>query len=75
MADAVQLVMIRLSAAPRALNNFHNASWGSAPLHPRAGSPAEHLGWGARLYAIATLRGLSPKSLSLDQSFLKHVGH
>jgi hypothetical protein len=35
-------------------------SWGSAAaaLHPRAGSPAEHLGWGARLYAAATLRGL-----------------
>ena len=33
-------------------------SWGSAALHPRAGSPAEHLGWGARLYAVAALRGL-----------------
>jgi hypothetical protein len=34
-------------------------SWGSATLHPRAGSPAEHLGWGARLYAIARYRGLA----------------
>ncbi len=33
-------------------------SWGSAALHSRAGSPAEHLGWGARLYAVAALRGL-----------------
>src|SRR5688500_14973016 len=31
---------------------------GFAALHPRAGSPAEHLGWGARLYAVAALRGL-----------------
>jgi hypothetical protein len=46
----VQLVMIRLSAAPRALDNFLKASWGSAPLHPR-------------LYAIAALRGLSTKDL------------
>jgi len=37
-------------------------SWGSAPLHPRAGAPAEHLGWGARLYAIAALRGLNANS-------------
>jgi hypothetical protein len=32
-------------------------SWGSAPLHPRAGSPAEHLGWGARLYAFTRCAG------------------
>ena len=25
---------------------------------PRAGSPAEHLGWGARLYAVGRYRGL-----------------
>ncbi len=29
--------------------------WGS---RPRAGSPAEHLGWGARLYAVACSRRL-----------------
>jgi len=27
-------------------------SWGFAALHPRAGSPAEHPGWGARLCAV-----------------------
>jgi hypothetical protein len=32
-------------------------TWGSAALHPRAGSPAEHLGWGARLYAFARYAG------------------
>jgi hypothetical protein len=37
----------------------YSMTWGSAALHPRAGSPAEHLGWGARLYAFATLRGLT----------------
>jgi len=42
----------------RALDaSYWSSTWGSAALHPRAGSPAEHLGWGARLYAIATLRG------------------
>ena len=33
-----------------------------ASLHPRAGSPAEQLGWGARLYAVAALRGLNSSS-------------
>jgi len=33
-------------------------SWGFAALQPRAGSPAEHLGWGARLYAVARYRRL-----------------
>ena len=42
-------------------NLVFDGSWGfarKASLHPRAGSPAEHLGWGARLYALAALRGL-----------------
>ena len=57
----VQLVIIRLSAAPRALNNFHNVSWGSASLHPR-------------LYAIASLRGLRQTTkVELNQSFLQFV--
>src|SRR5687767_9270905 len=30
---------------------------GCAALHPRAGSPAEHLGWGARLYANTRFAG------------------
>src|SRR5688500_10667313 len=37
---------------------LHGWSWGSAALHPRAGSPAEHLGWGARLYAVTRSAGL-----------------
>jgi len=41
-------------------------SWGSAALHPRAGSPAEHLGWGARLYAVAALRGLRQIQLTMN---------
>jgi hypothetical protein len=41
-------------------------------LHPRAGSPAEQLGWGARLYAFATLRGLNPKLFDVfDQNHKK----
>ena len=34
------------------------SSWGYASLHPSAGSPAEHLGWGARLYAVGRFAGL-----------------
>jgi len=49
-------------------------TWGYAALHPRAGSPAEHLGWGARLYAFATLRGLKENPHDeLLQSFLKSI--
>ena len=51
-------MMIRLSPAPRASDIFHDGSWGFAALHPRAGPPAEQLGWGARLYALARFRGL-----------------
>jgi len=57
------MTMSRLSAASRATTRVFHGSWGSAckaSLHPRAGSPAEHLGWGARLYAAAALRGLRP---------------
>jgi hypothetical protein len=36
---------------------LHTCSWGSASLHPRAGSPTEQLGWGARLYAVACFAG------------------
>ncbi|HEY8185141.1 MAG TPA: hypothetical protein VIF64_03675, partial [Pyrinomonadaceae bacterium] len=32
-------------------------SWGSAVLHPRAGSPAGQPGWGARLYATTCSAG------------------
>ncbi len=46
------------SPTSRALPFELQRSWGFASLHPRAGSPAEHLGWGARLYAVAALRGL-----------------
>src|SRR6185436_9277315 len=44
-------------------------SWGSASLHPRAGSPAEHLGWGARLYAITRSAGYGQNTFRLNQSF------
>src|SRR5688500_10888625 len=37
--------MIRLSAAPRALNNFDNGSWGSAPLRPRLYAIGRFAGW------------------------------
>ena len=50
-----------LSAASRALPSAPKSTWGCAALHPRAGSPAEQLGWGARLYAVARYRGLTDK--------------
>ncbi len=51
------IMMIRLSAAPRTLSIFDTGPWGFAALHPRAGSPAEQLGWGARLYALGRSAG------------------
>jgi len=42
----------------------YKRSWGSASLHPRAGSPAGQPGWGARLYAIAAFRGLRTKTIN-----------
>jgi hypothetical protein len=56
---AIQLfIAIGLSPATAGSPSYRIGSWGSAALHPRAGSPAEHLGWGARLYAVARYRGL-----------------
>src|SRR5882724_6345000 len=51
-------MMNRLSRVPCARTLMGLGPWGSAALQPRAGSPPEHLGWGARLYAAARSRGL-----------------
>ena len=41
-------------------------SWGFAALHPRAGSPAEQLGWGARLYAVSRSAGFENVSMGVS---------
>ena len=56
------MIRNRLWVAPRAsqpggLKLFSTAVAGASLLHPRAGSPAEHLGWGARLYAVTRFAG------------------
>ena len=50
---------LELAHASRARSSYLVVTWGSASLHPRAGSPAEHLGWGARLYAFTRYAGYS----------------
>ena len=46
------LVMQGLSPASRANLIIRDVILGFAALHPRPGSPAEHLGWGGSLYAV-----------------------
>src|SRR5438552_17367102 len=54
-----QFSAVALSHASRAQFSYGALSWGSASLHPRAGSPAEQLGWGARLYASTRCAGFA----------------
>jgi hypothetical protein len=50
----------------RGLYDFYSmCSWGSASLHPRAGSPAEHLGWGGSLYADTRFAGWEDDALMI----------
>ena len=43
-------------------------SWGCASLHPRPGSPAEHLGWGGSLYARVRSAHSSPAATGSSYS-------
>jgi len=38
--------------------SMYVCTWGFRYAPTQGGSPAEHLGWGARLYAVARDRGL-----------------